>query len=112
MPSRKQPRKPEPRRMARAWFDASADASAEMVEHWDIKQEHLANAVLRVLALGSAVMFSASRNGLAIGITIFDGDDRQRKWVGNSVELDDHLADLADAAAKALAERGQDEEEG
>ena len=70
------------------WF-ASADSGLESIEDWDSKAQTFAEAVLGVLAAGNAIMFGVSQQGDAVSVTIYVGDSKQRKWVTDSIELDD-----------------------
>lgn len=70
------------------WF-LTADAHAQGVGEWDIKAGQLADAVLQILSAGSAVMFGVTSDGGAVSVTIFDGDSKQRRYLTDSVELDD-----------------------
>lgn len=78
----------------RDWF-GTADASAEAVGQWDIKDEALAAAVLGILGAGDAVMFSVTQDGWAVGVTVYSGDSKARKWVTDSIEFDDLMISIA-----------------
>ena len=78
----------------RDWF-GTADASAEAVADWDIKIEQFAAAVLGVLGAGDAIMFGVSMSGDAVGVTIYSGESKSRKWVTDSIEFDDLMALIA-----------------
>lgn len=73
------------------WF-ASADSDVTAIADWDLKTQTFAEAVLAVLAAGNAIMFGVSMAGDAISVTIYAGDAKQRKWVSDSIELDDLMA--------------------
>jgi hypothetical protein len=77
------------------WFATSSDASALSIGEWDVKTEVLAAAILGVLSRGDAITFGSSMDGGAISVTIYSGDSKQRKWVNDSMELDDLLAVVA-----------------
>jgi hypothetical protein len=70
------------------WF-ASTDSDASTILEWDIKRDVLVEAILEVLQAGDAVMFGRSMDGGAISVTIYSGEAKSRKWVGDSIELDD-----------------------
>jgi hypothetical protein len=82
------------------WF-ASADASAEGIADWDIKTQLLAEAVLGTLAMGSAIMLGVSMSGDAVSVTIYVGETKHRKWVTDSIELEDYLAVVVDRVRQA-----------
>lgn len=73
------------------WF-GSSNESVDSVGEWDLKSQTLAEAILGVLAAGSAIMFGVSLAGDAVSVTIYTGDTKQRKWVTDAVELDDLMA--------------------
>jgi hypothetical protein len=79
------------------WF-GTADASTEKIADWDIKEGVLAAAVLGVLSRGDGIMFGCSMDGGAISVTIYSGDVKRRKWLNDSIELDDLLAAIAKRA--------------
>ena len=92
------PRKPSGRELSVVaaktrveWFKTS-DESAACVADWDIKPEQLAYAILEVLQAGDAIMFGVSMAGDAISITTYSGEAKSRKWVSDSIELDDLMA--------------------
>lgn len=76
------------------WFKTSA-SRAQQCDDWDIKTEVFAEAVLGLLSAGRAVMFGSSRDGGAISVTIYDGDNKAREWVADSIEFDDLMQHLA-----------------
>lgn len=78
----------------RDWF-GTADASAEAVGGWDIKEQALAAAILGILGAGDAVMFSVTQDGWAVGVTVYSGDSKARKWVTDSIEFDDLMINIA-----------------
>jgi hypothetical protein len=73
------------------WF-GSSNESVEGIIDWDCKAQTLAEAILGVLAHGSAIMFGVSMAGDAVSVTIYDGEVKHRKWVTDCVELDDLMA--------------------
>ena len=81
------------------WFATSSDACTLSIEAWDVKTEILAAAILGVLGSGDAIAFGSSMDGGAISVTIYSGDSKQRKWVNDSMELDDLLALVARRAS-------------
>jgi hypothetical protein len=74
----------------RDWF-ATSDASPEGLADWDLKTQLLADVVLGTLAMGSAIMFGVSMSGDAVSVTLYVGDTKHRKWVTDSIELEDYL---------------------
>lgn len=78
------------------WFKTS-DESVAAVADWDIKPEQLAYAILEVLQAGDAVMFGVSMAGDAISVTLYSGEQKQRKWVSDSIELDDLMLHILQA---------------
>jgi hypothetical protein len=80
------------------------DASATGVRQWDIKAGQFAEAILCILATGSAVMLATTQQGGALSITIFDNDIRVRKYVGDSIDLDEWSTDVIGRADRYLAE--------
>jgi hypothetical protein len=86
------------------WFATSSDSSALNVGDWDVKTDVLAAAVLGVLSCGDAITFGTSLDAGAISVTIYSGDSKIRKWVNDSLELDDLLALVA---KRAQLESGQ-----
>lgn len=71
-----------------AWFGSSSE-SVEGVIDWDLKSQTMTEAILGVLAAGNAIMFGVSMSGDAVSVTIYAGESKQRKWVSDSIELDD-----------------------
>jgi hypothetical protein len=70
------------------WYSQSS-AHATEVGEWDLKSQQLVDAILALLSAGCGVMFGRTRDGGAIAITIFDGDDRARTYADDSIALDD-----------------------
>lgn len=85
-----------------AWF-ASSNSDAHAVLDWDVKAQQMAEAILGVLAAGSAVMFGRSMSGDAISVTIYTGDHKQRKWVADAIEFDDLMAAIWERGHRATA---------
>lgn len=73
------------------WF-ASVDSNTEQIADWDLKDHLLSAAVLQTLAMGSAIMFGVSLAGDAVSVTVYVGDTKHRKWVTDTIELEDYLA--------------------
>lgn len=71
----------------RDWLSHNG-SSVEGVRDWDIRDGVFVAAVLGLLAEGCAVMFGTGAEGRAVSITVWDGDNKQRKWVSDAVELD------------------------
>lgn len=86
---------------ARQWF-ASRDSDVTGVADWDIKQELCVQAIMGVLGTGCAIMLGTTMSGQAISVTVFDGDDKQRRYATDSIEFDD----LMDALWTATHPRG------
>lgn len=84
-------------------WNQTEDASIEGVRHWDIKAAQFAEAILCILATGSAIMVSTTQQGSAMSLTIYDGDNKVRKYVSDSIELDDWADDVIGRADKYLA---------
>lgn len=72
----------------RVWWE-TADSHPSMIADWDLKSEQFTQAVLEVLASGDAIMFGVTQSGDAVSVTIYSGEDKSRKWVADSIELDD-----------------------
>jgi len=70
------------------WY-ATTDSTAEGVADWDIKTDKYAEAILKVLASGCAIMFGTTMDGGAVSVTIFQDEKKSRKYLTDSVELDD-----------------------
>lgn len=84
----------------RDWF-ASADASPEGIGDWDMKTQLLSDTVMQTLAMGSAIMFGVSMSGDAVSVTVYVGEAKHRKWVSDSVELEDYLGVVLERARAA-----------
>lgn len=102
--SGKQGNNPEDQNRQSIW-NMHEDASAIGVRHWDIKTGQFAEALLCILATGSAVMLGTTQGGGAMSLTIFDGDARIRKYAGDSVDLDEWSMEIIGRADKYLAEQ-------
>ena len=76
------------------WF-GSSDEAVEAIADWDIKVQLMAEAILGVLSNGDGIMFGVSFAGDAISVTVYSGEVKKRKWVSDSIELDDLMAALA-----------------
>jgi len=100
-----QPRYTAETAASRSIWNLQEDASIQGVRHWDIKTGQFAEAILCILATGSAVMLGTTQGGGAMSLTIFDGDARIRKYAGDSVDLDEWSADIIGRADKYLAEQ-------
>jgi hypothetical protein len=79
----------------------SVDADATQVAEWDIKTELLRDAVLGTLGMGSAIMFGVSLTGSAVSVTVYVGEAKHRKWVSDSVELEDFLSHICGQVKQA-----------
>lgn len=82
---------------AKIWYMQS-NSSAEGVRDWDLKPGRLESAILGVLGNGHGIMFGVTRDGGAVSVTIYAGEDKQRKYCSDSIELDDLLDLIAIAA--------------
>lgn len=85
------------------WF-ASADSDVSAIAEWDLKAQTVTEAILEVLQAGNAIMFGVSMTGDSVSVTIYAGEIKQRKWVTDSIELDDLMA--------AILKRGRDQRVG
>lgn len=85
------------------WF-ASADSDVSAIAEWDLKTQTFTEAVLEVLQAGNAIMFGVSMTGDSVSVTIYAGEAKQRKWVTDSIELDDLMS--------AIWKRGRDQRNG
>lgn len=85
------------------WF-ASADSDVQAIAEWDLKPEAFVAGVLEVLQAGNAIMFGVSMLGDSVSVTVYAGEAKQRKWVTDSIELDDLMA--------AIAQRGRERRSG
>jgi len=86
---------------ARAWF-STADSGASEVGKWDIKTDRTAQAILAVLGAGCAVMLGVTRDGGAVHVTVYDGDEKHRVYVADSVEWDDAMDSMLAATRPRL----------
>jgi hypothetical protein len=86
---------PEAVQAAVSWF-ASADAGVDGVASWDLKEELLTTAVLGMLSTGRGIMFGTGLSGTAVSVTIYEGDAKSRKWVKDSIELENVLLLIID----------------
>jgi hypothetical protein len=97
----KQKRFPEP--MVQFDWNLSADAGVEGIQDWDVKSERFAEAVLCILATGSAVMFGTFAGGSKLSVTIMTGEKRARVYLDDSIALDDWADKVIGRAAIYLA---------
>lgn len=72
------------------WFK-TADADVSSVADWDIKPHLLQEAVLGLLSVGCGITFGKAWDGEQIVITVYEGEAKKRKYVADSMELDDAL---------------------
>ena len=103
------PRASHEETMRRIVWNNTSDADPAYVRDWDIKPEQLADAILHVLATGSAVMFSTTQAGGAISITLYSGDQKARTYVSDSMGLDD-WSDVTLAKARKFLDSGKPEQ--
>jgi hypothetical protein len=89
---------------AAAWF-ASNSSHPDGIGDWDAKTERLGEAIMNTLACGSAIMFGVTRDGSAVSVTIYTGDDKSRVYVSDSIELDDLTDSINDQALRHLGKR-------
>lgn len=87
------------------WFKTS-DSDVSACDNWDIKPEATIDALLGLLATGRGVMFGRSFAGDSLSITIYDGDNKSRVWVTDSIEWDDAMLVICQRLAKVNSERG------
>jgi len=106
MPRKKLGNNPESVARQTIW-NMQEDASIAGVQHWDIKTAQFAEAVLCILATGSALMIGTTQGGGAMSLTIFDGEARIRKYAGDSVDLDEWSEDVIGRARKYLDSRAK-----
>jgi hypothetical protein len=83
------------------WND-TVDADVARVHQWDIKAQQFSEALLCILATGSAIMLSTTQQGAAVSLTIYDGDNKVRAYVSDSIELDDWSDKVIGRARKYL----------
>ena len=74
----------------RDWF-ASASASVEGIADWDLKTEFVVEVITLALSQGIGIMFGSALGGLAVSITVYDGDEKHRKYVRDAIEFEDAL---------------------
>lgn len=92
----------------RVW-DLSSNATAEAIEDWDIKPEQFIQGVLEILSSGAALMLGTTMSGAAVSITIYEGDEKQRVYVADTIEWDDFwLSIVRQAQKRKEASRPQD----
>lgn len=70
------------------WY-AGADSSAEGIADWDIKTQQFAEAIQKILASGCGIMFGTTMDGGAVSVTIYQNQKKVRKYLTDSIELDD-----------------------
>lgn len=90
-------------RKQRIW-NLSANASAETIADWDIKPDFFVEGVLQLLASGTAVMLGTTMNGGAVSVTLYQGDDKQRVYVTDSIEWDDLWIAIVNQAKERVNE--------
>lgn len=73
------------------WF-LRADSDVGEIVDWDVKAQTFTEAVLGVLGAGNAIMFGVSMAGDSVSVTIYAGEQKQRKWVTDCIELDDLMS--------------------
>jgi len=83
-------------------WNMTEDSTAESVRDWDIKAQQFAEAILCIIATGAAVMVGTTRMGGAVSLTIFDGENKYRKYCEDSISLDDWSDDVIGRARKYL----------
>jgi hypothetical protein len=83
----------------------TSDSSPEGVGSWDIKTAPLAEAILKILASGCAVMFGTTFDGTAVSATIFQDDKKVRHYLTDSTEMDDWADRVLATARKATMPR-------
>lgn len=73
-------------------------ASSQAVEAMrKLKGDKLRNAITATINLGAAIMFSATRDGGAVVVTVLDGDARNKVYPTTLAELEQALDDLIES---------------
>jgi hypothetical protein len=90
--------------LKRREWNLSSNASAESVGDWDIKPEPFIEGILQLLASGTAVMLGSTMSGGAISITLYQGDEKQRRYVTDAIEWDDVWFSICQQARGNVAE--------
>jgi hypothetical protein len=73
----------------RLLWQQTGEDSGELLTDWDPKTETLVNALLEIVATGASVFIRPGSGGRAIGIAIWEGEDRHKPtWVYEASELD------------------------
>jgi hypothetical protein len=85
------------------WF-ATADSQAAHVIDWDVHEPTVWAAIAGVLAAGNAIQLGMSMDGASMYVRIYDNETNPRKWIADSVELDQLMKVIANAGQ--LARRG------
>jgi len=57
----------------------------------------LRDAIADTVNMGAAIMFSGTRDGGAVVLTVLDGDARNKVYATNVAELDEALRDLTES---------------
>jgi hypothetical protein len=67
----------------------TGEHAGESLIQWDPKTEPLVAAIMEILASGASVFLRPGSGGRAIGVAIWDGEDRHKPtWVYEAEELD------------------------
>ena len=94
---------------ARAWRDRSRrlftfdDVEPRMGEILKVSQQLLADTIGLAASAGMAIMFSPTADGGALGIHIWKGDQKDRKYVANAADFERTLEAVKDIAEAHLA---------
>lgn len=91
------------------WFKTAASQPSQC-DDWDVKTELLAEAVLGLLSLGKGIMLGTTRDGTAIALTLYDGDNKSRKYIGDAIDFDDAMSVIVDGV-RTMKERSARREE-
>lgn len=80
------------------WF-ATSDAEVASCHEWDVKAEAAVEAMLLLLSKGRGIMFSLSWDQTEIRVTVYDGERKSARRVGDSLDFDDAMAAIKERAA-------------
>jgi len=86
-------------------WEQTGAVEGELLRQWDPKTEPLVAAILEVLDSGASVFIRSGSGGRAIGIAIWEGEERHKPtWVYEAEELDAWAAGINHIAAKRRGE--------
>lgn len=99
---RKNSDSPAKREQRRLLFIQTGQVQEVGQGNWDPKPELFAEAVMSLIELGAAVMFSSTGGGRIIGVKIWEGDSASdRKWLNDNEEVDDWATGIIQLAKRA-----------